>query len=141
LICPWNLIRTHCEHGCIPTSGVAAAQAAAAQYLATQDSGSDDVALASVLRAPEAGEGRGAQQAAAAEASPVKQVLVSTVSVCNPHPGESPCSLLTGALQFACMRMYPLLVPAQQQCLQSCSCTQWYMQSRVRSAQLGLTKT
>lgn len=57
------------------------AQAAAAAFLAVQDSSSDDMQLAGVLGGAGAGGGLGGQQAAAAaEASPVKQVLVSTVS-------------------------------------------------------------
>lgn len=60
----------------------AALQAAAALLLAAQDSSSsDDMHLAGVLHGPAASGGMGARLvAAAAEASPVKQMLVSTVS-------------------------------------------------------------
>lgn len=53
-------------------------QAAAAALLAAQEDSSDDVPLAGVLHSQAAGDGMGGQQAAA-EASPTKQVLVSTV--------------------------------------------------------------
>jgi hypothetical protein len=56
-------------------------QAAAALLLAAQDSSSDDIHMAGVLHDPAAGDGLGGRPAAAAaEASPAKQMLVSTVS-------------------------------------------------------------
>jgi len=54
---------------------------AAAALLAAQDSSSDDVPLAGVMHSSAAGK----QAAAAEEASPTKQVLVSTVSDTQPR--------------------------------------------------------
>jgi hypothetical protein len=53
-------------------------QAAAAALLAAQEDSDDDVPLTGVLHSQGVGDGLGGQQAAA-EAPPIKQVLVSTV--------------------------------------------------------------